>query len=336
VHPSSRTIETLIPIWERVLAQSPIEAGDDFFTLGGDASSADRLFSEVARVHGQELPPWVIYQTPTVRALAALIDATSPPLFPPLVQLKPGSDALPVFMAHGMGGSILEFFELVRKLDTHHPVYGMQTKGSDGLAEPFTRIEEMAEFFLDAIRQLQPLGPYLLIGYSLGGLVVWEMAQQLSRAGEDVPLLVLLDSYPHEFQLSLGQRMRLIAKRARRGDFTLTPSQKRLSSAVEVAEGNLQNRPKTGRTFAQASEHVLKSSYLALQRYRPSFYKGKVKFVRAAIPTDFPKDPAAVWAGLAEKLEVETVPGDHHGMLRSYSEDLALVLCRYLRALDPE
>lgn len=331
--PSSHTIDTLIPIWERALGQSPIEAGDNFFTLGGDASSADRLFSEVARVHGQELPPWTIYQAPTVRALAALIDATSPPLLPPLVALKPGSNASPVFMAHGMGGSILEFFELVRHLDTPHPVYGMQTRGSDGFAEPFTRIEEMAEFFVNAIRRLQPLGPYLLIGYSLGGLVVWEMAQQLSRAGEDVPLVVLLDSYPHELQLSLGQRMRLIAHRARRGDFTAIPSRKRPSLPVKDAQGMVQNWSKTGGTFIRVSERVVESSYLAWVRYRPSFYKGKVRFVRAAIPTDFSKDPGAVWASLAEKFELETVPGDHHGMLRTHSQDLASVLSRYLLGL---
>jgi hypothetical protein len=78
-------------------------------------------------------------------------------------------------------------------------------------------------------------------------------------------------------------------------------------------------------------QRVRDSAYLALTRYRPRFYRGKIKFVRAAIPSGFPKNAAAVWEPLVDNIEVETVPGDHLGMIASHYEALAAVLSRYLR-----
>ncbi len=97
----------------------------------------------------------------------------------------------------------MDFFQLVKYIQTQRPIYGMQAKGTDGVDEPFDRIEDLAQFYLDAIRKLQPHGPYFLIGYSLGGLVMLEMAQRLIKTGENVALLAMLESYPHPRFLSL-------------------------------------------------------------------------------------------------------------------------------------
>ena len=149
----------------------------------------------------------MIYQAPTVAALAALLENSAKSVLPPLALLKAGSEAPPVFITHGLGGSILEFFALVRHIQSSHPIYGIQAKGTDGLQDPLDRIEEMAEFYLDAIREVQPRGPYLLIGYSLGGLVTLEMAQRLSARGEKVALLAMLDAYPFRNYLPFPQRV---------------------------------------------------------------------------------------------------------------------------------
>jgi hypothetical protein len=77
-------------------------------------------------------------------------------------------------------------------------------------------------------------------------------------------------------------------------------------------------------------QRVRQSAYLALTRYQPRFYPGNIRFVRAAIPTDFPADPGAVWSSLAGKFEVETVPGDHLGIMTTYCENLASVISRYV------
>ena len=316
---TSSMIEVLTSIWQRVLQLPSIGINDNFFDLGGDSSLALQLFNEIAQVCDRELPPVTIYQAPTISALAALLEQPTTPRFPTLVLLKPGAGNPPVFIAHGLGGSVMDFFQPVRHIATDHPIYGMQARGSDGLDEPLESIEDMAEFYLDAIKKLQPRGPYVLVGYSLGGLVVLEMAQHLLAHGEKVALLAMLDAYPHIRYLSLRQRVRLIARQGRRGLHSL---------------GNLSGpapyQPPAGVSLTSAMQRVRDSAYLALTRYRPRFYPGKIKFVRAEISSAFPDNATAVWASLAEEFEVETVPGDHLGMIATHYESLASLLSRYL------
>lgn len=316
---TSSMIDVLTPIWQRVLQVSSVRVDDDFFDLGGDSSLALQLFTEIAQSCDRELPPVTIYQARTIAALAALLEHPTTPRFPTLVLLKPGAEKLPVFVAHGLGGTVMDFFQPVRHLESDHPVYGMQARGIDGLEEPLESIEDMADFHLRAIRELQPHGPYALIGYSLGGLVALEMAQRLSENGQRVALLAMLDAYPHMRRLSLGQRVRVAARQARRGFYGL----RNLS-------GSAPYQPPAGVSFTPAMQRVRASAYLALTRYRPRFYPGEIKFVRAAITSGFPADAAAVWSPLAEKLEVTTVAGDHLGIIATHYDSLASVLSRYL------
>ncbi len=209
MHKSTSSLaEVLTPIWERVLLRPGIRVDDNFFDLGGDSLLAVQLFSEIARVSGRELAPVTIYCAPTIAALAEILEEPSAPRFPPLLQLKEGVGA-PIFLAHGLGGTAMDFFQLVKHLKTQRPIYGMQAKGTDGVDEPFDRIEDLAQFYLNAIKELQPHGPYFLVGYSLGGLVMLEMAQRLTENGEKIALLAMLESYPHPKFLSLKQRVRL-------------------------------------------------------------------------------------------------------------------------------
>ena len=113
-------IEVLTPIWQRVLQLSSIRVDDNFFDLGGDSSLALQLFTEIAQVCGRELPPVMIYQAPTIAALAALLEQSSAPRFPALVLLKAGAEEPPVFIAHGLGGSVMDFFQLVKHMESDH------------------------------------------------------------------------------------------------------------------------------------------------------------------------------------------------------------------------
>jgi thioesterase domain-containing protein len=316
---TSSMIEVLTPIWQRVLQLPSIDVNDNFFDIGGDSSLAVQLFNEIAEACDRELPPVTIYQAPTITDLAALLEQPTTPRFPALVLLRPGTKEPPVFVAHGLGGSVIDFFQPVKYIETDHPIYGMQTRGIDGLDEPLERIEDMAEFYLHEIKELQPSGPYILVGYSLGGLVALEMAQRLLANGETVALLAMLDAYPHIRYLSLGQRVLLIARQTRRG----------LHSLANL-RGSAPYHPPDGVTLTPAMLRVRDSAYLALTRYRPRFYRGKIKFVRAEISSTFPDDAAAVWASLAKEFAVETVPGDHLGMIATHYKSLALVLSKYL------
>jgi thioesterase domain-containing protein/acyl carrier protein len=319
--PTSATVELLTPIWQRVLQLSSIGVDDNFFDLGGDSALSLELFNEIAQMTGRELPPVMIYQAPTISALAALLEQPAASRVPPLVQLKSGSKEPPVFIAHGLGGSVMDFYQVVKHIQTPHAIHGLQAKGIDGVEEPLDRIEDMARYSLDAVRKLQPHGPYLLVGFSLGGLVTLEMAQQLLFAGETIKLLAMLDSYPHVGRLSRGQRARLSTRQTWR----------RLARRLDWLGVSLPQQTTIEVPSSPAQQHFRDTSYLALERYQPRFYPGKISFVRAAVPTDFPADPAAVWSGLAKEFELQTVPGDHLGIMTTHFESLASAISGFLR-----
>lgn len=318
---TSTTVETLTSIWQRVLRLPSVGSDDNFFDLGGDSALALELCHEIALACGRELPPVMIYHTPTIAALAAILEQPDTPHVPPVVQLKAGIEDQPVFIAHGLGGSAMDFFQVVKHIETPKTIYGLQAKGIDGAEEPLDRIEDMAHYSLEGIRELQPHGPYLLVGFSLGGLVMFEIAQQLIGEGETIGLLAMLDSYPHVSQLSFGQRTRLITRQtwrraASRLKWLGVPVAEQ--TAVEVSTSPDQRRFRD-------------SAYRALERYRPHLYPGRIHFVRAAIPTDFPADPAAVWSHLAPEFSVETVPGDHLGIMTTHFDQLGAAITRCLQ-----
>jgi thioesterase domain-containing protein/aryl carrier-like protein len=323
--PTSTMVDMLTAIWQRVLQLSSVGVDDNFFDLGGDSALALELFHEIARAGGRDLPPVMIYHAPTIRALAALLEQSATPRVPPLVQLKAGTEP-PVFIAHGLGGSVMDFYQIVKLIETPRAIYGMQSKGIDGAEEPFDRIEDMARYSLEAVRELQPHGPYLLVGFSLGGLVTLEMAQQLIPSGEKVALLGMLDSYPHMSRLSRAQRARLSARQ------TWRRIARRLRwLGVSPPFETLVEAPRS-----EAQLRFRDSSYRALENYEPRFYPGKIKFVRAAIPTDFPADPIAVWSGLARQFELKTVPGDHLGMMTTHFDSLASAISKCVQETSLE
>ena len=316
---TSMMVDVLTPIWQRVLQLPTVGIDDNFFDLGGDSALALELFHQIALAGGRELPPVVIYHAPTISALAALLEQPDTPRIPPLIQLKAGTEP-PVFIAHGLGGSAMDFFQIVKHMQTPHAVYGMQAKGIDGVETPLDRIEDMASYAVDAVREKQPAGPYCLIGFSLGGLVALEMAQQLIAQGEPIGLLAMLDSYPYPNHLSFAQRARLVTGQswrwvAARLQWLGVPAPFR--TTLDLPPSPFQQRFRD-------------SDHRALEHYRPRFYPEKIEFVRAAIVTDFPADPAAVWSYLAQQFEVETVSGDHLGMMTTHFEELAAALSRYL------
>jgi acetoacetyl-CoA synthetase len=331
----------LTAIWQSVLHRSSIGIDDNFFRLGGNLRTVDALFAEIALKGGRELPSATIFHASTIADLASVLDQPALPRFSPFVQLKAGTEKPPILIAHGLNGCA-SFSGLAKSIRTEHPIYGIQAKGVDGLEEPFDRIEDMAKFYLNALNELQPQGPYVLIGYSFGGLVALEMAQRLSGSRKQVGLLVLVDAYPHPRYLSAGQRLRLSVQRAGRHISEMT--QKPLIGAVSYFIGRLERRlrfagvhggkrlPETSRlSLGQTTLHVKDKAYVALAHYRPRAYSGEIKFVKSQSDTYFPSDPVPVWANLAGTFEVETVAGNHLNMVTTHYEQLAEVLTRYVR-----
>ncbi|HKV10347.1 MAG TPA: amino acid adenylation domain-containing protein, partial [Thermoanaerobaculia bacterium] len=108
----------------------------------------------------------------------------------------PGASRRPFFCIHPAGGDVLCFFPLARALGADQPFYGLQARGLEDGGEPFATIEEMAARYVEEIRGVQPSGPYLVGGWSFGGLAAFEVARRLAEQGEEVALLAVLDTGP--------------------------------------------------------------------------------------------------------------------------------------------
>ncbi|HEY9781103.1 MAG TPA: amino acid adenylation domain-containing protein [Leptolyngbyaceae cyanobacterium] len=202
IAPRTATEATLTTLWANLLNLEQVGIQDNFFELGGDSLLAIRLLEQVNQQFEQNLPLSNLFLAPTVEQFASAIaknsqlsqseDSSLP--WSPLVPLQPLGSKLPFFCVHPIFGVVLPYYELARHLGTDQPFYGLQPFGLDGLHPPLTSIEEMAAHYIKAVRMVQPQGPYQLGGWSFGGLVAFEMAQQLHRAGEQVSLLAILDA----------------------------------------------------------------------------------------------------------------------------------------------
>ena len=193
--PRTRLEGELVAIWEELLGVAPIGIEDSFFEAGGHSLLAVRLIAQIRGRLGRDLPLAALFEEPTVAHLARRLEAGAGPRWVSLVPLQPQGAALPLFCVHPIGGEVLCYQPLVQRLGPGQPFYALQAPAlADAGGASHASIEQMAALYLSEIRALQPRGPYLLGGLSFGGVVAFEMAQQLTRAGEEVPLVLLLDT----------------------------------------------------------------------------------------------------------------------------------------------
>jgi acetoacetyl-CoA synthetase len=260
------------------------------------------------------------------------------------VTLKPGRAAPPVFMVPGAAGSVLQIAPLAAAMTIPAPVYAIKPRGIEQGETPCDTLVEMAEHAIAVMTKAHPAGPYLLIGYSAGGLVALEAARRLAAAGREVPLLVLLDTYPSRetwpllchAEILVRQAFRALSAlrrmpwRAALGDAArrlrslllyLTASGVRLVSPPPlVAEGS-----------DAASRRVHVATYNAGEAYRPRAYAGRVIFVQPEfVPNLEPRAPRRVWGQYLFDLSIRRVPGSHLGMLDEGATAAAAEISRCL------
>jgi acetoacetyl-CoA synthetase len=336
-------VDRLLEIWSRVLQVSPVFPESDFFDLGGDSLLAVGLLLEIEQETGVSIPVTAIYDAPTVAALAAMLDEQTKPKFSPLVCLQNRGDGAPLFVVHGIGGTVIELSRLGKEIRGNGPVYAVQAKGLDGREEPLTTVEGMADYYLAAIREIQPEGPYLLSGYSFGGLVAVEMARRLKQQQQDIGLLLLIDAYAHPHTWPLRTRVSVLARRLmdRGAELRRQPWRATIQYGVQKCRNFVRHRTRAqsgatpGKTVRRwlrqltinlppELRRVYSASEEALDTYVPRFYPGKITFLKAETPdTVFPSNPLPIWAPLAEEFELHSVPGDHLRLVTQHAESTA-------------
>ncbi len=196
VAPRNALESQLAAMWEDLLGVRPVGIRESFFELGGHSLLAVRLMARVKKQFGMDLPISALFQGETIEEFAPILDKQSTAWrSSPLVPIQPEGTKPPFFCVHAMGGNVNNYYLLAHYLGREQPFYGLQAPPLHEVSEADSQIELMAARYVEAIREVQAVGPYRLGGYSFGSFVAYEMARQLREVGEEVSPLVLLDTY---------------------------------------------------------------------------------------------------------------------------------------------
>jgi thioesterase domain-containing protein len=324
----------LTQIWEELLGVRPVGVTDNFFELGGHSLLAVRLISSIREQLGVALPLPSLFQATTVERLACLLRGRSTGEgHPPLVAIKPTGSKRPFFCVHPAGGNVFCYVELANHLDAEQPFYAFQAPGFEG-GSRYMRVEELAGLYVGSLREFQPEGPYMLGGWSRGGVLAFEMARQLEAQGQRVDLLALLDSVVPapdartrkadevSLMLSLGAHMGLSLGHLTAPDGL--PSgltfDERLAALLDRAKADGLVPSDIGLEQVRGLYELFRNNVRALGEYVPGRYAGGVTVIRA---DDRPAaggheaDPTEGWGGLAGGgVEIYRVPGNHFSIVR--------------------
>ncbi|MFP2929420.1 alpha/beta fold hydrolase [Pyxidicoccus sp. 3LG] len=251
----------------------------------------------------------------------------------------------PFFCVHPVGGNVLAYAELARRLGPDQPFYGLQSQGLDGAQPPLEAVEEMAAYYIEAIRTVQPHGPYLLGGWSMGGMVAFEMARQLQRRGEHVEVLALIDPTPTpeareaSTEDAAPDTVALFARDLGRLTGLELPELPVAAGPEELLQAVLEEGrkrgvliPEAGLTELRTLLQVFSANVRALRTYAPRHIEGKLTVLRAVDSVDL--SAAGRDRGWGDKVaqgaEIQEVPGDHYSLLQPPHVE---VLAERLKAL---
>jgi thioesterase domain-containing protein/acyl carrier protein len=348
----------LATIWEQVLQVKPIGVRSNFFELGGHSLLAIELFAQIEKVFGKRPSLTTLFQSPTIEQLAKVLHSEGwSNDWSTLVAIQPGGRKLPLFCVHGFGGGVIDYGELAHLLGPDQPVYGLQACGVDGLTPPHMQIEAMAGHYVDAIRTVQPHGPYSLGGYCFGGVVAFEMARQLRALGEPVAFVGIFEGYapvgstvrkslwrprllikflknmPYwlrdYLQLGREQFMARVQTKLRSATYAiLRPSGRPKEVRLEDYLPNVANIP-------LVHQELMEVQLRAMRYYVPDAYDGRVTLFRVRGMSLFrAADPEMGWGGLArDGVDIKMIAGGHNTILQHpYVQSMAAQLKTSLEA----
>jgi amino acid adenylation domain-containing protein len=363
----------LAQIWESLLGIHPVGVKDNFFELGGHSLLAVGLMAKIRAAVGRELPLSSLFQGATVESLASMLRQEANSIsWPCLVELQAAGSQPPLFFAHPAGGVALCYLDLARCLGSDRPFYGFQTPGLYGEQDYFTSIEAMASHYIEAMRAVQPEGPYFLGGWSLGCIIAYEMAQQLVAQGQKVSQLLLLDcgAWDHRIDGLFQEQdqdqviedddaellMGIFAEAMKIAEDELEPlkGDERLDYVVKRARSKNLLPPDIDVTRARAFLKMYRANNRAMSKYIAQVYPGAVTLFKTAKNIEIPpsddaalseealkiikmcQDPTMGWGDLAASgVRVIDVSGNHQTMVsKPHVETLALKIKDCLKEIE--
>ena len=299
--PRTKTEQILAEILADTLNIERVGIYDNFFSIGGDSLLGIQIIAR-AKKAGFNLKPRQIFQYPTIAELGSFNTQIDDPVLNCLVKIKPEGNKPPLFCIHSSSGSADSYVALAKYIGSEQPLYGLQSPDTNVSSQPLC-VEDMAQHYLKAIQTIQPDGVYHLCGWSMGGIVAYEIARQLKSSGVEVKL-ALLDI---DAQNCYEQLMALSVRAKQLG---LLPEQ------LEDSQRNL-----------------TQANIQAMLNYKLQKYPGKITLFKASEqPQSLISDEDFGWSAYAQELEIQTIPGDHFSILqepqvRSLSEKF-LILSR--------
>ncbi|MBH5338539.1 amino acid adenylation domain-containing protein [Streptomyces pactum] len=328
--------EILCELFAEVLDLPAVGTDDNFFALGGHSLLATRLASRVRTVFGTPVAVRTLFEAPTVAGLAERLDTgATGGAFDPLLTLRGHGSRPPLFCVHPAGGLSWPYAGLLRHLGPEYPVYGLQARGLDRPEEPPGSVAEMAADYIARLRTVQPIGPYHLVGWSLGGSVAHAMATELQRQGEEVALLALLDCYPEPAPAAHAPADEDRARREEREEQQVLGALLDLAGCdrsglgdgpLDIARVAARVRSTGGILAGLEEERLAALCRVALHNERisrtfvPATFRGDVLFFRATVRTE---DGAAATASpdawsphLTGSMVVHDIPCRHDDMMR--------------------
>jgi thioesterase domain-containing protein len=340
VSPRNPTEERLVRLWEGVLGVSPIGVTDDFFDLGGHSLLAVRVFFEIKKEFGRDLPLSTLFQDATVEGLARVLADSSPAPRPAILEpIQPKGSRRPLFVASGPNANALGYALLSRYLGDEQPVYGLQSRYRTDVDRPYTQAEHeaLAAEYLRALQAVQPRGPYHLAGMCVGSYIALEMARQLEAKGEAAGLLAVFDTWPVEntanrlWYIHNGIRCLQVLYRADwRGQLRFLRDKGRdlWRSVCNFLS------PDRRRTEAGTAGNPFIARYWPGPGFEPPRFAGRITLFRTRKqPYYRVRDPEMGWGPRAERgVEVHTIPGTHRTMLRE--PNVQVLAARLRECLD--
>lgn len=342
---------TLAGFWEELLGVSDIGRDDSFFDLGGHSLIAVRLFARIRKTWNADFPISVLFEAASIRKIAALLAAqgvgvgaggddspapaaakTTSRRFTHLVPMHDGEGGAerPFFLVAGMFGNVLNLRHLAHLLGAGRPFYGLQARGLLGDEAPHRTVPEAAAAMIAEMRQVQPHGPYMLGGFSGGGITAYEIAQQLEAAGETVALVALLDT-PLPVRRPLSRRDRAVIQwleLKRKGPgYIVKWAVSRLKWELAKRRGRpVEQVQETGPQFHNAA--IEEAFLAAVASYDLKSWGGNLVLLRPPLRSHWQVSGGRMidsqrayvvadndWGEWASGLSVHEVPGDHDSMV---------------------